>query len=85
VDSLGTVGIVSLAALEAIGERLVKIDRFARSPLSEARWPSAPPAQARAIRDSRASAGSLGSEEYAGHSGERFISPGIEPSAAGRF
>ena len=85
VDSLDTVGIVSLAALEAISERLVKIDRFARSPLSEARRPSIPPAQARAIRDSRARAGSLGSEEYAGHSEEMFVSPGIEPPAAGRF
>jgi len=34
-ESLGVVGAVSLAALETIGDRLAKIDRFARSPLTE--------------------------------------------------
>ena len=34
-ESLGIVGAVSLAALETIGDRLAKIDRFARSPLTE--------------------------------------------------
>jgi Peptidase family M28 len=33
IESLKTVGLVSLAALDRIADRLVKIDRFARSPL----------------------------------------------------
>lgn len=34
-ESLESVGVVSLAAIETIGDRLAKIDRFARSPLIE--------------------------------------------------
>lgn len=42
-ESLETVGVVSLAALETIGERLAKIDRFARSPLTEVEPSAAEP------------------------------------------
>jgi glutaminyl-peptide cyclotransferase len=39
-ESLETVGAVSLAAIETIGDRLAKIDRFARSPLIEMELPA---------------------------------------------
>jgi hypothetical protein len=41
--SLGAVGSVSLDAIVAISQRLVKIDRFARSPVSAAPEATAPP------------------------------------------
>jgi len=39
-ESLESVGVVSLAAIETIGDRLAKIDRFARSPLTELESPT---------------------------------------------
>ena len=39
-ESLESVGVVSLAAIETIADRLAKIDRFARSPLSEIESPA---------------------------------------------
>ena len=39
-ESLESVGVVSLAAIETIGDRLAKIDRFARSPLTELEPPA---------------------------------------------
>lgn len=43
-QSLEAVGAVSLEALDAIGRRLAKIDRFSRAPLASAREDVAPPA-----------------------------------------
>ena len=39
-ESLEDAGVVSLAAIETIGDRLAKIDRFARSPLTELEPPA---------------------------------------------
>jgi hypothetical protein len=41
LESLESVGVVSLAAIEIIGDRLAKIDRFARAPLTELAQPAA--------------------------------------------
>lgn len=43
-QSLEAVGNVALAALDLIGKRLAKIDRFARSPLASSRGPAPAPA-----------------------------------------
>ena len=40
LESLESVGVVSLAAIETIGDRLAKIDRFALSPLTELEPPT---------------------------------------------
>jgi hypothetical protein len=47
-ESLEAVGVVTLEALDAIGRRLAKIDRFTRSPLAEAEAAAERPAAAEA-------------------------------------
>jgi len=83
VDSLDTVGIVTLAALESISDRLVKIDRFARSPLSEARSLGSFPEQMHAPEAFGERAGASGSAQFAENSADASVATGRAASASG--
>lgn len=53
-DSLETVGVIALEALDTIGRRLARIDRFTRSPLAEIEEIDATPAESEASTDAAA-------------------------------
>jgi hypothetical protein len=88
-ESLETVGVVSLAALETIGERLAKIDRFARSPLTAEQPSAADPepaveaAEAAPEASEAASDSSSGGEETASEVADAAAEPATDsPSGA---